>query len=91
MSRTVKLIVSGRVQGVFFRKSTKEKADQLGVKGTVRNLESCEVEVVAQADAAALERFIEWCRQGPLLARVDKVEITELTEVSYHFDRFDIT
>ena len=91
MKRTVKLIISGRVQGVFFRKSAKEKADELGVKSIVRNLDSGEVEVIAQANGYAMERFIEWCHQGPMLARVDKVETTEFVDDSGHFDPFDIT
>lgn len=90
MSRTVKLIISGRVQGVFFRKSAKDKAVELGVKGGVRNLRTGEVEIIAQADAAVLEQFIAWCYQGPRLARVNRIDIEELTAESYALNTFEI-
>ena len=90
MKRAVKLMISGRVQGVFFRKAAKEKADELGVTGTVRNLDSGEVEVIAQADAAVLERFIAWCHQGPRFARVDRVDVEELPAESDSFNSFEI-
>jgi acylphosphatase len=78
MSRTVKLIISGRVQGVYFRKFTQHKAKELTITGTVKNLDDGRVEIIAQADETNLDLFIKWCHKGPIMARVDKVEIIEL-------------
>ncbi|MDD1610221.1 MAG: acylphosphatase [Methylococcaceae bacterium] len=76
--RRVKILVAGRVQGVYFRYFTKNKADELGVMGSVKNLDSGHVEIIAEADDATLEKFIHWCHKGPITARVDSVEISEL-------------
>ncbi len=57
--------MTGIVQGVFYRYSTKRKADELGLAGTVRNLPDGSVEVVCEGDEKQIERLIEWCRQGP--------------------------
>jgi acylphosphatase len=73
----VSIRVSGIVQGVFFRASTKEKADQLGIQGNVRNEHDGSVAIIAEGDDAAIEEFIEWCRKGPRLSRVDKCVVTE--------------
>ena len=77
--KRVRLVISGRVQGVFFRASTKDEADRLGLGGWVRNLETGQVEAVAEGDAEAIERFLSWCRVGPRLASVSRVETTEET------------
>ena len=66
--------VSGRVQGVFFRVSTREQAQQLGVTGSVRNLPDGRVEVIACGDAERVAALCEWLRQGPAHARVDGCE-----------------
>lgn len=76
--RRVKIIVAGRVQGVYFRHFTQKEAEKLGVRGSVRNLDSGHVEIIAEADEAILEKFIRWCHKGPITARVDSVEISEL-------------
>jgi acylphosphatase len=77
MTRTVKIQVAGRVQGVYFRRFTKNKAQELGIKGTVRNKEDGRVEIIAQAETDILELFIQWCHKGPITARVDQVELIE--------------
>lgn len=78
MSQTIKLSISGRVQGVYFRKFTKQKADELGIKGVVRNCDDGRVELIAQGNALSLELFTQKCRKGPIMARVDNIEKTEL-------------
>ena len=78
MIRTVNILISGRVQGVYFRRFSKNKADALGVKGTVRNREDGRVEIIAQAENDTLEVFIKWCHKGPITARVDHVELIEV-------------
>ena len=71
----VHLWIEGRVQGVWFRGSTKEEAERLGVSGWVRNLPDGRVEAVAEGDDDQVERFVKWCRQGPSMARVDDIRI----------------
>ena len=69
----VHLIVSGRVQGVFFRHSAMEQARQLGLSGWVRNVPSGEVEIMAEGPRKSLEMFYAWAHDGPPSARVEEV------------------
>ena len=88
MLKTVSIIVTGKVQGVWYRQSAKEKATELGVTGNVRNQPDGSVAIIATGLANQLDQFIEWCRQGPSRALVTNVEVTELPLQS--FDRFVI-
>ena len=72
--------ITGRVQGVFFRDWTTHTADALGLSGWVRNRSDGGVEALAIGDAAAIERFIAACRQGPAAARVDDVAVEPAEE-----------
>jgi acylphosphatase len=74
-----RLVVSGRVQGVGFRWFTVERAAVEGLTGWVRNLPGGQVELVAEGDAEAVERFERAIRQGPGSARVDDVTVDILT------------
>jgi acylphosphatase len=69
--------VSGKVQGVFFRASTKEQADYLGVKGFVRNEANGDVYIEAEGEENQLQEFLKWCEHGPSRARVDNLKIEE--------------
>ena len=79
----INVSVSGKVQGVFFRASTKAKADELGVKGVVRNEPDNRVYIEAEGSEDALKLFIAWCHEGPRLAKVDQVEVTEGQPVGF--------
>lgn len=68
-----RFIVSGKVQGVWFRATTRERALALGLRGHAMNLPDGTVQVLAVGDSAALESLASWLRQGPPLARVDAV------------------
>ena len=72
--KQVRLKIHGRVQGVFFRHSVKERAEELALVGWVRNADDNTVEVLAEGDEAALKKLLEWCRVGPPLAEVERVE-----------------
>jgi len=76
--RRVKILVSGRVQGVYFRLFTQNKAKHFAIKGSVRNLPDGRVEIIAEAEHLTIDKFIKWCHKGPVTARVDHVEITDL-------------
>ncbi len=81
----VKLVISGRVQGVAFRQSTLDEALRLGVQGWVKNRVDGRVEVVAEGDRGEVEALAAWCRRGPRLARVDDVQ------ASWEEARHDLT
>lgn len=70
-----RLLVTGRVQGVFYRQSTKEFAQSLGLAGWVRNQDDGSVAAEAIGPKPELERLIAWCRKGPPSARVDEVSV----------------
>lgn len=75
MIRRATIRVLGIVQGVYFRYSTKEKADDLGLAGFVRNLPDGSVEAQAEGEEKLVESLIEWCGRGPIGARVDRVDV----------------
>lgn len=68
-------VVSGRVQGVFFRQSCQREALRLGVAGSARNLDDGRVEVIAEGEADAVDALVAWCRSGPPRALVTRVEV----------------
>ena len=75
--KQIHVIISGRVQGVFFRAETKSEADSLGLTGWVRNLPTGAVEAVFEGPEAAVTTMVGWCRRGPAHARVDNLVVTE--------------
>lgn len=77
MKRAIHCLVSGHVQGVFFRASASERAHELGVSGWARNLPDGRVEVLAAGEADAVDAFRKWLDHGSPPARVDRVEETE--------------
>jgi acylphosphatase len=79
--RRVRLLVSGRVQGVWYRESCREHAVSLGVSGFVRNLADGRVEAELEGPPAAVERAVAWCRRGPSRAAVEHVEVVDVPAV----------
>jgi acylphosphatase len=71
-----RLIITGRVQGVYFRASTVEEARRLDLTGWVRNCPDGSVEALAEGARPMVEKLIAWCHQGPPGARVKRVEVT---------------
>lgn len=69
-----RFIVSGKVQGVWFRASARDQALVLGLRGSARNLADGSVDILAVGDAAAIDRLATWLRQGPPLALVNELE-----------------
>jgi acylphosphatase len=78
MEQTLSIIVSGKVQGVFFRQATKEKADQAGIRGEVRNMGDEKVAIIATGSPEQLKKLVDWCHEGPPRAKVSAVDVKEL-------------
>jgi acylphosphatase len=77
MIKHIDVTVKGKVQGVFYRASTKAVADQLGVRGFVKNEENGDVYIEAEADDVSLQMFLDWCHEGPEKAEVAEVKTVE--------------
>jgi acylphosphatase len=86
---TARFLVSGRVQGVFFRASTRNEAERLGLAGSASNLADGRVEVVASGTGDALSALERWLWQGPPSARVDDVKRESIAD--RRFDGFRTT
>ncbi len=85
----VRLVISGRVQGVWFRESTRREAVGLGVTGWVKNRPDRAVEVLAEGSEDQVQRLVLWCHHGPPSARVDGVKETP-EKWTGEFDSFEI-
>ncbi len=72
----LRIKIFGRVQGVFFRHTAKIKADESGLKGLARNEDDGSVYIEAEGDEKNLKRFLEWCKKGPPLANVERIEFS---------------
>ena len=83
------MIISGRVQGVYYRAFSKREAESLGLKGYVKNLGDGRVELVAEGHEENLSEYVETCRKGPAMARVKNVEIKK-SEATDNFEGFEI-
>ncbi len=85
----VHLLISGRVQGVFYRASTRKEARSRGLTGWVRNLPDGRVEAVVEGPPDPVEALIAWCHRGPTFARVDSVDVRR-SEPTGEFEDFDV-
>ena len=83
------VLIIGLVQGVSFRSSTKRKADSLGLRGWVKNLENDTVEAVFEGPDDKVREVLEWCSKGPPSARIDDME-TELRNYTGDLEGFEI-
>ena len=84
MLQTISIIVKGKVQGVYYRQTTQEKAMVLGINGTVRNLPDRSVKILATGTKEQLDKLLAWCRQGPSRAEVSDIEWKEEELRSFH-------
>ncbi|MCL5291750.1 MAG: acylphosphatase [Actinobacteria bacterium] len=75
--KRVRVIISGRVQGVFFRAYTRQEAESRGLRGWVRNLPDGRVEAVFEGDERAVDDMVAWCRVGPPAAAVTATDLVE--------------
>ncbi len=77
--RAVRAVVTGRVQGVFYRASFQQQARSRGLGGWVRNRPDGSVEFLIQGDAEAVQQQLEWAKRGPKNARVSDVDVQEIS------------
>ncbi len=89
MLKRIHLLISGKVQGVFYRMNAKNKADELGLTGWVKNTPDGEVEILAEGKEKDLKELIKGCYNGSEGARVDEVEV-EWSGYKNKFDKFEI-
>lgn len=87
---TVHLIIKGEVQGVFYRATAKEVAEDLQITGWIRNSRNGDVEAMVSGNEISIKQFIEWCRKGPRKAVVEEVFVKEADNVENDFDGFQI-
>ncbi|HLP21649.1 MAG TPA: acylphosphatase [Chitinophagales bacterium] len=88
MPQHFNITVKGKVQGVFYRASTKQMADLLGIKGFVQNEPNGNVYIEAEGDDELLVKFVQWCQHGPENALVEHVSVTDGSVLQ--FDSFEI-
>lgn len=84
MLQTISITVSGMVQGVYYRQSTKEKALELGISGIVKNLPNGNVHILATGTDDKLDQLVQWCKIGPARAEVASVNVEKM-EVQEYF------
>ncbi len=75
MNTRVYVLVSGKVQGVFFRSSAKKRAEELHLTGWVKNLDDGRVEAVFEGEKEKVDKMVEWCRKGPDYADVKDIQV----------------
>jgi acylphosphatase len=85
-----RVVISGRVQGVFFRVETKHAADRYGVFGWVKNQRDGTVAALLEGPKENVASLLEWCKQGPRLSNVETVDL-KWEDYKGEFDRFEIT
>jgi acylphosphatase len=90
MIKQLHLIIKGKVQGVYYRQSTKQKAEELGIFGYVKNLVSGDVEIMAQGEEEKLNSLLDWCRRGPQMAKVTNIKHTLKETANKKYSSFNI-
>ena len=91
MKEQTRLIIHGKVQGVFFRDATRKKARDLNVHGWVRNNPDGTVEILCQGNPENIQNLIDWCYKGPSSAEVSRVDVQkQFPENEELFDSFEI-
>lgn len=88
MKKNVHVKIFGRVQGVWFRASTKQKAEMLGITGWVKNTDDGCVEAIFEGEEEQIDKMIDWCHFGSSLAKVKNVDVKK-QEIVY-FENFEI-
>lgn len=83
MIKSYQLIIKGRVQGVFYRASMRDKARELGASGFVKNMEDGSVYAEIEGEEETLGKMIDWCKRGPINSKVDEIDVLEQPSKAY--------
>ena len=83
MKKALKIVITGKVQGVFYRDTAHKKAQELGIFGYVINKSDGSVECTVEGDENKLDKFIEWSKMGSSYAKVDSVDVREVDLANY--------
>ena len=86
---SVHVFISGKVQGVWYRANTKNKAEEIGIKGWIRNTRDNKVEALFQGNEKQINDMISWCKKGSPMARVTDIKFEEIQDLNI-FDNFTI-
>ena len=89
IQKRIHIFVTGRVQGVFFRQSTRVMAIKNNVNGLVRNLNDGRVEIIAEGEESNIDTLADWCKTGPANSRVDEFELLEEKSTG-EFENFQV-
>ncbi len=89
VQKRIHIFVTGRVQGVFFRQSTRVIAIKNNVNGWVRNLDDGRVEIIAEGQEENTNALADWCKTGPANSRVDEFELSE-ENITNEFENFEV-
>ena len=89
VQKRIHIFVTGRVQGVFFRQSTRVIAIKNNVNGWVSNLDDGRVEIVAEGQKQNIENLVNWCKTGPANSRVDEFELLD-ENYTDEFENFEV-
>ena len=90
MNIRAQVVIAGRVQGVFYRATTKDMAKQLGLNGWVKNLSDGRVEAIFEGEKTTIHKIIAWCHQGPPSAKVTDVTV-QYSKYLGEFKEFSVT
>lgn len=83
------VLVSGKVQGVFYRENTRKTAEKLGVAGWVKNLRDGRVEAVFEGEKPVVEKMVNWARKGPIWAKIEALDVV-WEDYTGEFNSFEI-
>jgi acylphosphatase len=89
IQKRIHIFITGRVQGVFFRQSTRVMAIKNNVTGWIRNLDDGRVEIVAEGEESNINSLTDWCKTGPANSRVDEFELLD-EDSTGEFENFDV-
>ena len=89
IQKRIHIFVAGRVQGVFFRQSTRVMAIKNNVNGLVRNLDDGRVEIIAEGETQNIDNLVTWCKTGPANSRVDEFKLLDEDFIG-EFENFQV-
>lgn len=88
MVKHLNIIITGRVQGVFFRHFSEREAQKLKIFGLVKNLPDGSLYIEAEGEEKNLEKFVKWCKKGPKFAKVKQIKVNGSPNKNFH--KFEI-